>query len=75
MLERQESGKRTKLTARGVKQILTRAGVDHTDLDITERGGSVQITGPREARTAATHALWERQLWCAPYPDKDLWSR
>ena len=66
------------LTARGVKTILTRAGVDQAELEVTDTGRnhhSVQITGPEEARAAAWSELMDHGLACAPYPDRDLYSR
>lgn len=73
------------LTARGVRTMLTRAGVDHSQITITERrvevlwAGTtrtqVTITGPRDARRAAGLALYERGLTCAPYPDRSEWHR
>ena len=75
------------LTARGVKVMLRRAGVDYSALTITEDpavwtnvetgacGHSVVISGPREARRAARDALFEGGLACAPYRDRDEWSR
>lgn len=79
---------RPALTARGVKTILTRAGVDHhaqlaiTDdptvwesLETGRRNTSVRITGPREARRHAAGVLFGKGLSCAPYPDRDEWSR
>jgi hypothetical protein len=75
------------LTARGVKAMLTRAGVDHSALEITsdptvwrdvetnELTTSVIVAGPKEQRTQAFHALFDRGLSVAPYPDRDYWSR
>lgn len=75
------------LTARGVRTMLARSGVDLSALTITddrtvwygiETGApstSVRIEGPKEARDAATSALWTRGLWQAPYSDRDEWSR
>ena len=63
-----------RLPVRGVKAILTRAGVDHSELEIYQ-GTSVVIKGPREARRQASHVLYERGLSNAPYPDLDMWSR
>lgn len=77
----------SRLTARGVKTMLARAGVDYSELTITDdpavwrdlatgrAGTSVVISGPEEARGRAYHALLERGLSCAPYPDRDEWSR
>jgi hypothetical protein len=76
------------LTVRGVKTILSRAGVDYsalmitydprvwTDLETGCQSTSVKIAGPREAREAAWDALFYRgDLGCAPYPEYDMWSR
>ena len=77
----------SKLTARGVKLMLTRAGVDYSGLEITDDGTrwrdletgqvhtNVVIKGPEEARTRAFHVLFDRGLSVAPYPDHDEWSR
>jgi len=74
-------------TARGLKAMLTRAGVDHSGLDIRddpavwtnvetgERGTSVVVSGPGETRRRAFHVLFDRGLACAPYSDRDEWSR
>ena len=79
---------RRPLTARGLKAMLTRAGVDHSALEIHEdpavwtnvetgqRSTSVVVSGPKEAREAAWDVLfWGRGLGCAPYPEYDMWSR
>jgi hypothetical protein len=75
------------LTARGLKGMLTRGGVDHSDLQVGddpavwedvetgERGTSVVVSGPKEARRQASHVLYDHGLSCAPYPDRDMWSR
>lgn len=75
------------LTARGVKTILTRAGIDQSTLTITddpavwcdletgERVTSVKVTGPDDARSAVFHALFDRGYAVAPYSDCDYWSR
>jgi hypothetical protein len=75
------------LTARGVRTILGRAGVDYSALTITDdpavwtnietgkSGTSVRIDGPKEARLKAFHVLFEKRLANAPYPDCDYWSR
>jgi hypothetical protein len=77
------------LTARGVKTMLTRAGVDYsglqivddptvwTDLETGRQGTSVIISGPEAARWAAHTALfWGHGLSSnAPYPDHDRWVR
>jgi hypothetical protein len=75
------------LTARGLKAILTRAGVGHSALRIRddpsvwvnvetgERSTSVIVSGPEDARRAASHVLYEKGLANAPYPEYDMWSR
>ncbi len=81
------------LSACEVRAILTRSGVDQTDLAITadlaitddpavwtnvetgESGTSVRVDGPKPARLAAFHALFDEGLANAPYPDHDYWSR
>ena len=76
------------LTARGVKMMLARAGIDHskltitydpavwTDLETGAQSTSVKIEGPREQREAAWDVLFYRPgLSCAPYPEYDMWSR
>jgi hypothetical protein len=75
------------LTARGLKAILTRAGVDHAALEIRddpaiwtnvetgERGTSVVVSGPEEPRRQASRVLYDRGLACAPYSGRDEWSR
>ena len=80
--------RRPPLTVRGVKTMLTRAGVDYSALTITydpavwtdvETGRwstSVLIKGPEEARQAAWDVLfYSHGLGCAPYPEYDMWSR
>ena len=64
-----------RLTARGVKTMLSRAGVDRSELTIYDWADRVVITGPRDARMKAFHALFERGLACAPYRDWHEWSR
>jgi hypothetical protein len=76
-----------KLTARAVKAMLTRAGVDCSALEIRDdpavwrdlstgrTSTSVIIEGPKELRHAASHVLWSAGLSRAPYPDHDAWSR
>jgi hypothetical protein len=78
---------RKNLTAAEVTTILTEAGVDLSELTITDdptvwadfetgaQGTSVRIDGPKEARRAATSVLFGRYLAQAPYPDHDFWSR
>jgi hypothetical protein len=75
------------LTARGVKAILTRAGVDHSgltitddpavwvDLDTGKSSTSVVVSGPEQPRARAFDALFTRGYACAPYPEYDMWSR
>ena len=79
---------RRDLTARGVKAMLTRAGVDYsaltithdptvwTDLETGAQSTSVKIEGPKTQRETAWDVLFYRPgLGCAPYPEYDLWSR
>lgn len=75
------------LTVRGVRQILTRAGVDPSALTleavetvslIPGREGiirGVRISGPREARRATTAPLMNAGLTCAPLPEHATWDR
>ena len=75
------------LTARGVKMMLARAGVDYSALEIRDdptvwrdletgrASTNVIIEGPAEPRRQAFHALLDRGLSVAPYPDHDEWSR
>lgn len=76
------------LTVRGVKTILTRAGVDYsaltiihdpaiwTDVETGRSSTSIRIEGPKEAREAAWDALfYGHGLGCAPYTEYDMWSR
>ena len=76
------------LTARGVKIMLGRAGVDYSglvirdehavwiDVETGERSqGSVVIEGPRDARKAAFWVLFDKGLSIAPYSKYDVWSR
>lgn len=75
------------LTARGVKLMLARSGVDYSGLEIRDdptvwrdletghASTNVIITGPDELRDRAFHALLDRGLSVAPYPDHDEWSR
>ena len=75
------------LTARGVKVILTRAGIDHSVLEITndytvwvsietgQRSTSVIISGLTSERRAAAAVLYDKGLSNAPYPEYDSWSR
>lgn len=64
-----------RLTVRAVRVLLTRAGVDHTDLTISGRHSWVIVTGPEQARRRAAEVLYNRGLACAPFPDRDEWSR
>jgi hypothetical protein len=75
------------LTAREVTAMLAQAGVDCSGLDITDDdavwrdldGGnprtSVVIRGPKEARSQVWGVLESRGLACAPYADRDEWTR
>lgn len=75
------------LTVRGVRQILTRDGVDQSALTLeavmTEslipgREGiihGVRISGPREARRRTTSPLMTAGLTCAPLPEHATWDR
>lgn len=78
------------LTVRGVRQILSRAGVDSSALAIEARtvtqrdawnGGpwttsqEIVVTAPRDVRRPADEVLWGAGLTCAPYPDHSVWSR
>lgn len=73
----------TYLTPRGVRTMLTRRGVDHSELTITAtvNAHEVLIEGPKPARRAATKALalgYENTIpgmWTAPYSDHDLLIR
>jgi hypothetical protein len=63
------------LTVRGVKAMLTRAGIDYTELGFREGNDRVCITGPQDARSRIWHVLLNKGLGCAPYTDCDWWSR
>lgn len=76
------------LTARGIRMMLTRAGIDHSALTITDdpavwtdletgtRSTSVKIEGPKATRwRVAFEVLYEKGFANAPYPQYDLWSR
>jgi hypothetical protein len=75
------------LTARGLKAILTRAGVDHSALTITddptvwtdvesgERTAQVKVAGPKDVRRAVFQELFPRGYAQAPYLEADYWSR
>lgn len=71
-----------RLTARGVKTMLARRGVDYSALELTETVNDfeVRIDGPRDARKAATQALvldidGPPGMSLAPYPDHDFLIR
>lgn len=75
------------LSARGLKAMLTRAGVDHSALEIRddpavwtnvetgEQSTSVVVSGPKDTRRQASWVLYDKGLANAPYPDCDKWSR
>lgn len=78
------------LSARGVKRMLTRAGVDWRALTITEQritsrdawnGGpwetytEVRVGGPRLLLNTVWWALSKPGMSCASYPDHQLWSK
>jgi hypothetical protein len=75
------------LTARGVKAMLTRAGIGYSALAITDdpavwtnvetgaRSTSVKIEGPDAARREVFWALFEKGFSTAPYSGYDMWSR
>lgn len=80
------------LTIRGVKTMLTRAGIDTCALSFTrhDRSGQhvtghyeckyvekvdIEITGPKTVRADVRAELFDRGLECAPYPDRDFFSR
>ena len=75
------------LIAAEVREILTGAGVDQSQLTITddpavwtdiftgESDTSVRIDGPKVARRAASNVLMERGFSEAPYPDHAFYSR
>jgi hypothetical protein len=77
----------TNVTARGIKAMLTRAGVNYSALTITDDSAvwtnletgrsttSVKIEGPKDIRSKVWDALEDRGLVCAPYPEYDMWSR
>jgi hypothetical protein len=78
---------RRPLTGRGLKAILTRAGVGHSALEVRddpavrtnvetgERRRSVVVGGPKDLRWRASAVLYEKGLRNAPYPEYDMWSR
>lgn len=78
---------RPPLTARGIKNMLTRAGIDYSGLTFTddpavwtdvETGASstsVKVEGPYALRRAVFWALFDRGFSTSPYPEYDLWSR
>jgi hypothetical protein len=67
--------------------MLTRAGVDHSALEIRddsavwtnvetgERSTSVVVSGPKEPRWQASWVLYDKGLSNAPYPEYDMCSR
>jgi hypothetical protein len=67
------------LTVQGVRSRLTRAGVDHYPLQITQFGNYVRVDSDGcdddIRRRAAFHVLFDAGLSCAPYPGYDLWIR
>ncbi len=75
------------LTVRGVKTILTRAGVPYAGLELTPyltesvvpgREGTihgVRITAPLKARRAAENVLFDAGLACVGYPEHSTWTR
>ena len=71
------------LTARGVRTMLARRGVDHSSLTITEtvNGNEVRVEGPYETRRAATYALvlnyedTATGMSVAPFPEHDILIR
>lgn len=69
----------SRLTVRGVRSRLTRAGVDHAPLRITQFGDYVRIDSDGcdddIRRRAAFNVLFDAGLSVAPYPEYDLWIR
>lgn len=67
------------LTVRGVRSRLTRAGVDHAPLRITQHGGYVKVDSDGcdddIRRRAAFQVLFDAGLSCTPYPEYDLWTQ
>lgn len=80
------------LTIRGVKAMLTRAGIDTHALSFTrhDRSGQhasglyerryvekvdIEVTGPKTVRSDVRAELFDRGLECAPYADRDFFSR
>lgn len=67
------------LTVRGVRSRLTRAGVDHAPLKITQWGDYVRVDSDGcdddIRRRAASDVLFDAGLSCAPYPEYDLWIK
>jgi hypothetical protein len=67
------------LTVRGVRSRLTRAGVDHAPLKITQQGDYVRVDSDGcdddIRRRAAFNVLFDAGLSCVPYPEYDLWRR
>lgn len=78
---------RRPLTARGLKTMLARAGVDHSALEIRDdyavwtnvetgqRSTSVAVSGPKDLRWQAASVLYDKGLSNAPYPECDMWAR
>lgn len=69
----------TALTVRGVRSRLTRAGVDHAPLKITQFGDYVRVESDGcdddIRRRAAQQVLFDAGISCAPYPTYDLWIK
>lgn len=67
------------LTVRGVRSRLTRAGIDHAPLKITQFGHYVRIDGDGcdddIRRRAAQQVLFDAGISCTPYPTYDLWIK
>jgi len=61
------------LTVRAVKSRLTREGVDHRPLRITQLGDQVKVEG--DGRQVAFHVLLDAGLTVAPYSGYHLWTR
>lgn len=76
----------TPVTAAQIRAVLSRAGVDHTQLTITDTGETwrdvetdapshpVRVTGPEPLRHTAHGVLLDCGLTVAPYPDHEDWS-
>lgn len=67
------------LTVRGVRQRLTRAGVDHYPLRITQDGDYIRVDSDGcdddIRRRAARQVLFDAGISLAPYPEYDLWIK